>query len=90
MKEGDRNYRYFHTLASHHRRCNYVEEMWVVRSHFMGLYEEEFPVRLQLNGMNFKKIGGNSRQCLEGRFSEDLLHRNLVTGLRLRGRMVST
>lgn len=78
LKEGDISTKYFHTLANQHRRCNFLEEMWVdgvkhkgnenigeaAREHLMCLYEEEFAVRPQLDGLNFKKIGGSNRKML--------------------------
>lgn len=65
--ESDRNTNYFHNLASHRRRCNYVDELqigdeWVsgndnlregAMNFFQQLYTEEFALKLKLYGLDF-------------------------------------
>lgn len=75
----------FHALASHYRRCNFIEELWVnnakIRSNinmreaasdfFSELYKEEFPLRPKLNGLNFKKLSENSWVWIEYDFTDE-------------------
>lgn len=90
--EGDRNTKHFHNLASHRRRCNYIDEMqigddWVSSNEnlrdgaiklFQQLYTEEFARRLKLDGHQFKQISEMSMHNLEEKFSEE----EILVGLR--------
>lgn len=91
LKEGNKNTKYFHCLASHRRRYNYVEELKVedrcingnealreeVKGFYQKLYEEEFKRRPRLDGLQFKALDEISRINLEKEFSKE----EIVEGL---------
>lgn len=91
--EGDRNTKYFHALASHKRRCNYIEELGVngviyrgndrmreaARSYFKDVYIEEFRLRPKLDGLDFRRISRISRQNLVAVFTEGEVHAVLMS-----------
>lgn len=84
LKEGDRNAKYFHSLANFRRKNNYVEELIMngvsikgseatregAKSYFQKLFTEEEDVRPSLEGLDFKQLREESRMGLEVPFTE--------------------
>lgn len=85
LKEGDKNMKYFHKMASHRKNSNdlyglningswsqdQVEIRKEVEDYYSNLYREDQFVRLGLNGMIFDRISEVNKSMLERRFSED-------------------
>lgn len=85
IEEGDRNTRYFHSLASHRRRCNPVEKLQIVNkfvsgndylregamNFFQQLYIEEFLLQPTLDELHFNQISEASRCFLEEEFTDE-------------------
>lgn len=85
IKDGDKNTKYFHSLASHRRMTNYVEKITVngnqisgnvamreaAKNHFSQLYQEKFVKRPLIDNIQFNKIEESDRLLLEAEFSED-------------------
>lgn len=85
IKEGDRNIRYFHCLANHQRRFNYVDELIVdnqniegniamreeANASFSNLYQEDFGRRPRLDNMLFKELDNDDRVNLKREFMEE-------------------
>lgn len=75
IREGDKNSKFFHCLANHRRRANYVESFVVnnkiitgnealqeaAKSHFQSLYTENVCDMPKLDHICFDKIGESER-----------------------------
>lgn len=93
LKDGDKNTKYFHYLANHHRRSNYVDEILVddcrfdgnaamreaAKSYFQNLYSEDFHLRPGLDLLQFSKIDNSYNSQLEAEFSEEEILNGLPT-----------
>lgn len=77
IKESDRNTKYFHCLASHKRRFNYIEELtidgWRVRGKDLLKHE----VRNFFAGLHFRRISDDNIINLEGEFIENEIYEAL-------------
>lgn len=85
LKDGDKNNRYFHCLANHIRRSNYVEDLYVAvecisgndnireedKRFFQKLYREDFTKRPKLDDLQFKRLDEEASNQLEVAFSEE-------------------
>ncbi|CAN1184317.1 Transposon TX1 uncharacterized 149 kDa protein [Linum perenne] len=83
--DGDRNTRFFQQVASHNRRCNRVEELWIegrlVQGHrdllraipdfYMNLYSEESLIRPFPQAVEFDKLSSEEAATLIEPFSEE-------------------
>ena len=83
VKEGDRNTRYFHTLASIRKRKNSITSLstngFVIDdpaglkeeaiSFFSKIFSEEFPLRPSYEGLEFKQINADQAAYLTAPFS---------------------
>lgn len=85
LKEGDKNDKYFHYLANHRRRINYVKELIVnensvkandnmrksVKSYFKRLYTKKFDQRPKLDDLLFNRLQDLDSIQLEAAFTEE-------------------
>ena len=85
LKEGDKNTKYFHSVANSHRRNNSIRQISIdgklssnqadIKAHicsfYRNLYTEEFYCRPMLDGLNFNVIQGEDASWLERPFEED-------------------
>ena len=85
LKEGDKNTKYFHSVANSHRRNNSIRQISidgelsstqdVIKAHicsfYRNLYTEEFHCRPLLDGLKFNVIQGEDASWLERPFEED-------------------
>lgn len=85
IAEGDRNSRFFHCLANHHRRCNYVRSLRFgdrivqgndalrsnAKDYFAALYREELECRPNLDGITFRRLDEADRVDIERSFTEE-------------------
>lgn len=85
LKDGDKNFKYFHCLANHRRSYNYVVDLHVNRhtvsgnnelrdaasSFLQNLYHEDFTYRPKLDSLHFNKILDFDRLALEDAFTEN-------------------
>ena len=85
LKEGDKNTKYFHSVANSHCSNNSIRQISidgelsstqdVIKAHicsfYQNLYTEEFHCRPLLDGLNFNVIQGEDASWLERLFEED-------------------
>ena len=85
LKEGDKNTKYFHSVAKSHRRNNSIRQISIdgeltpnqdaIKAHictfYWNLYFEEFECRPLLDGLAFNSIQGEEASWLERLFEED-------------------
>lgn len=85
LKDGDTNSKYFHTLAKHRRRVNYVEELIMdnnsikgnetlrdgAKTHFQKLYYEDFKYWPTLGNLSFNSLNERERDQLEVKFTKE-------------------
>uniref|UniRef100_A0A2N9J6S4 Reverse transcriptase domain-containing protein n=1 Tax=Fagus sylvatica TaxID=28930 RepID=A0A2N9J6S4_FAGSY len=94
LKEGDKNTKYFHSVANSHRRNNSIRQISIdgelssnqadIKAHicsfYRNLYTEEFYCRPMLDGLNFNVIQGEDASWLERPFEEDEVCWEVVKG----------
>lgn len=79
LKDGDKYSKYFHLLANHRRKVNYVEELIMDNNNFKGnkalregakrffqnLYNEKFNLRPKLDDLVFNSLNDTQKVQLE-------------------------
>ena len=85
LREGDKNTKYFHSVANSHRRNNSIRQIDIdgnlstsqdaIKNHicsfYRNLYMEEFHCRPMLDGLYFQALQGEDASWLERPFQED-------------------
>lgn len=85
LKEGNKNTKFFHYLANHRRRSNYVEKLCldgdiisgneelreIAKVFNQNLYTEDFSLRPKLDSLYFDTIDNANRKLLEVKLAED-------------------